>query len=101
MEETLSLLRRRLAALEPAGARREQMAFGLGLTLIDDMLAGGLGRGGLHEILPAAEADASAGRISISSPIARALIGKATGDSVEVNTPGGSRAYEILKIAFI
>jgi protein ImuA len=60
MEETLSLLRRRLAALEPAGARRERMAFGLGLTLIDDMLAGGLVHGGLHEILPAAEADASA-----------------------------------------
>ncbi|MGY6706712.1 MAG: ImuA family protein [Rhizobiaceae bacterium] len=60
MEETLSLLRRRLAALDPAGARREQAAFGLGLTSIDDALAGGLARGGLHEILPAADADAAA-----------------------------------------
>lgn len=60
MEETLALLRRRLAALEPAGARQEQLAFGLGLALVDDALAGGLVRGGLHEILPAAEADAAA-----------------------------------------
>ncbi|WP_210257378.1 ImuA family protein [Chelativorans sp. ZYF759] len=60
MEETLSFLRRRLAALEPAGARREQTAFGLGLAQIDDALAGGLVRGGLHEILPVAEADATA-----------------------------------------
>lgn len=47
-----------------------------------------------------AEADASAGRISISSPIARALIGKEEGDTVEVAAPGGSRSYEILKVRF-
>jgi transcription elongation factor GreA len=38
------------------------------------------------------------GRISISSPISRALIGKSVGDSIEVNAPGGSKAYEILAI---
>lgn len=46
------------------------------------------------------EADASAGRISISSPIARALIGKEVGDSIEVTTPGGSTAYEVLGFKF-
>lgn len=47
------------------------------------------------------EADASAGRISISSPIARALIGKEVGDSIEVAAPGGARAYEILSITYV
>jgi transcription elongation factor GreA len=54
-----------------------------------------------YQIVGDPEADASAGRISISSPIARAMIGKAEGDSVEVSAPGGSRSYEILKIAFV
>jgi transcription elongation factor GreA len=40
------------------------------------------------------------GRVSITSPTARALIGKKVGDSVEVNTPGGGKSYEILKVAF-
>ncbi|WP_068315708.1 transcription elongation factor GreA [Polycladidibacter hongkongensis] len=47
------------------------------------------------------EADAKIGRISISSPIARALIGKEVGDSVEVAAPGGARSFEILKVEFI
>ena len=46
------------------------------------------------------EADVKSGKVSISSPIARALIGKAVGDSVEVTTPKGSRSYEILKISW-
>ena len=44
------------------------------------------------------EADVKEGRISISSPIARALIGKSVGESVEVVAPGGSKAYEILAV---
>jgi len=47
------------------------------------------------------EADATKGRISISSPIARALISKSTGDTVEVAAPGGARSYEILKVEFV
>jgi transcription elongation factor GreA len=47
------------------------------------------------------EADAKKGRISISSPIARALIGKGKGDTVEVAAPGGARSYEILKVEFV
>ncbi len=46
------------------------------------------------------EADAKRGRITISSPIARALIGKTAGDTVEVAAPGGARSYEILKVQF-
>ena len=42
----------------------------------------------------------SSGRVGITSPIARALIGKSVGHSVEVNTPGGGKSYEILKIEF-
>ena len=51
-----------------------------------------------YQVVGDPEADASAGRISISSPIARALIGKEVGDSIEVNAPGGSKAYEILAV---
>lgn len=46
------------------------------------------------------ESDADHGKISLTSPIARALIGKAEGDSVEVVTPKGKVSYEILKVAF-
>ncbi|MBJ6986757.1 MULTISPECIES: transcription elongation factor GreA [unclassified Devosia] len=54
-----------------------------------------------YQIVGDPEADASGGRISISSPIARAMIGKEEGDSFEVAAPGGSRGYEILKIRYV
>lgn len=54
-----------------------------------------------YQIVGDAEADASNGRISISSPIARSLIGKEVGDLVEVAAPGGARGYEILDVKFI
>ncbi len=47
------------------------------------------------------EADIEKGLLNIKSPIARALIGKEEGDSVEVHTPGGDRAYEILSISYV
>lgn len=47
------------------------------------------------------EAEPRRGKLSIGSPMARALIGKRVGDVVEVNTPGGSKSYEILKIQFV
>ena len=53
-----------------------------------------------YQIVGDPEADATGGRISISSPIARAMIGKEEGDSFEVAAPGGSRSYEILKIVY-
>jgi transcription elongation factor GreA len=55
----------------------------------------------LYQIVGDAEADISAGRVSISSPIARAMIGKQVGDSIEVVAPGGARGYEILEVRFI
>ena len=54
-----------------------------------------------YQIVGEDEADLKHGKISISSPIARALIGKFAGDVVEVNTPGGAREYEILDIKYV
>jgi transcription elongation factor GreA len=54
-----------------------------------------------YQIVGDQEADVKSGRISISSPIARALIGKEAGDAIEVNAPGGARAYEILRVQFV
>jgi transcription elongation factor GreA len=53
-----------------------------------------------YQIVGDLESDAKQGKISISSPIARALIGKTVGDTVEVAAPGGARSYEILKVQF-
>ena len=54
-----------------------------------------------YQIVGDAEADLTKRMISISSPIARALIGKEAGDSVEVAAPGGARNYEILEVKFV
>jgi transcription elongation factor GreA len=54
-----------------------------------------------YQVVGDPEADASSGRISISSPIARAMIGKGEGDSFEVSAPGGAKSYEIIKIRYI
>jgi transcription elongation factor GreA len=53
-----------------------------------------------YKIVGEDEANLREGKISISSPIARALIGKSKGDSAEVTTPRGARSYEILKVEF-
>jgi len=53
-----------------------------------------------YQIVGEDEADIKAGRISISSPIARALIGKEAGDEVDVVTPGGVKRYEILDVRY-
>ena len=54
-----------------------------------------------YQIVGDDEADLKQGKISISSPIARALIGKFAGDVVEVNTPRGAREYEILDVKYV
>ena len=54
-----------------------------------------------YQIVGDQEADVAAGKISISSPIARALIGKEEGDTVEVAAPKGARSYEILKVQYV
>ncbi|MCW0181523.1 transcription elongation factor GreA [Zavarzinia sp.] len=53
-----------------------------------------------YQIVGVDEADVKAGRLSVSSPVARALIGKTVGDEIEVTTPGGHKSYEILKVHF-
>lgn len=54
-----------------------------------------------YQIVGEAEANIEKGLLNIKSPLARALIGKDEGDSIEVRTPGGDRSYEVLKIEFI
>lgn len=54
-----------------------------------------------YQIVGEAEANIEKGLLNINSPLARALIGKEEGDSVEVKTPGGSKDYEIVKISYI
>jgi transcription elongation factor GreA len=70
--------------------------FGAVVTLVDE----DTDQEKTYQIVGEPEADIEAGRLNIKSPLARALIGKDEGDSVEVNTPGGEKAYEVLKIKF-
>jgi transcription elongation factor GreA len=70
--------------------------FGAIVTLVDEDTE----KESKYQIVGEFESDITKGLISISSPIARALIGKSIGDSVEVATPGGGKSYEIIQIAF-
>ena len=71
--------------------------FGATVTMIDEDTE----QEKVFQIVGETEADVKSGRVSVTSPTARALIGKKVGDSVEVNTPGGGKSYEITKVAFI
>ncbi len=53
-----------------------------------------------YQIVGADESDIKAGLLSITSPLARALIGKSRGDSIEVTTPGGAKSYEIVRVGY-
>jgi transcription elongation factor GreA len=53
-----------------------------------------------YQIVGEPEADVRSGRVSVTSPIARALMGKTVGDTVEVSTPGGGKSYEVLNVMF-
>jgi transcription elongation factor GreA len=70
--------------------------FGATVTLVDE----DTDQKSKYQIVGDLEADFAKGRISISSPLARALIGKTNGDTVEVNTPSGGRSYELMKVEF-
>ena len=72
----------------------ETIKFGATVTLIDE----DTDKKAVWQIVGETEADAKKGRISITSPLARALIGKKKGSSVEVVAPGGAKAYEITKV---
>ena len=71
--------------------------FGATVTLVDE----DTDEEKTYKIVGEYEASIEKGLLNIKSPIARALIGKDEGDSVEVRTPGGDRAYEVLKIAYV
>ena len=71
-----------------------QVKFGATVTVFDEDTE----EEGRYQIVGEHEADVKQGRISVTSPLSRAMIGKEVGDVVEVNTPGGVKSYEILKL---
>ncbi len=81
--------------INPANLRGA-IKFGATVTLVDE----DTDEEKTWQIVGEYEANVENGMLNIKSPIARALIGKEEGDSVEVRTPGGQRSYEILKIVF-
>ena len=74
-----------------------QVKFGATVTVIDEDTEAQA----RYQIVGEHEADVRLGKISIASPISRAMIGKESGEVVEVNTPGGTKAYEIVKVEWI
>jgi transcription elongation factor GreA len=77
-------------------AGSKTIKFGATVTLVDEDTE----EKKTYQIVGDVEADVKSGKISISSPIARALIGKSVGDTVEVAAPGGARSYEIVKVKY-
>jgi len=75
----------------------KQVKFGATVSVIDEDTE----QEARYQIVGDHEADVKLGKISISSPIARAMIGKENGDVVEVNTPTGVKAYEITKVEWV
>ena len=106
-KESQSLNEGRIAELEDKLSRAEvidvsklsgsTVKFGATVTVVDEDTE----EERRYQIVGEAEADVKSGRVSITSPIARALIGKKAGDTVEVKTPGGGKSYEILTVAFV
>src|SRR5207342_2228126 len=103
-KEAQSINEGRIAELEDKLARAEiidvsklsgeTIKFGATVTLIDEDTE----KKTVWQLVGEPEADAKAGKISITSPLARALVGKSKGTSVEVMTPSGAKAYEIKKV---
>jgi transcription elongation factor GreA len=86
----------RAEIIDPSKLTGSTVKFGATVTLEDEDSGEKL----KYKIVGEDEADLRAGKISIASPIARALIGKSKGDNAEVTTPKGPRSYEILKVEF-
>jgi transcription elongation factor GreA len=74
-----------------------QVKFGATVSVIDEDTE----EEARYQIVGEHEADVKSGKISLSSPLSRAMIGKEVGDVVEVNTPGGVKAYEIVKLEWV
>ena len=75
----------------------KQVKFGATVSVIDEDTE----EKARYQIVGEHEANVKGGKVSITSPIARAMIGKESGDVVEVNTPGGVKAYEITKVEWV
>ncbi|MGY8992637.1 MAG: transcription elongation factor GreA [Rhodospirillales bacterium] len=105
-KERQGMIEARVGELETKIARAEviditkltgdRVRFGATVTLVDEDTA----KKSTYQIVGADEAEVTEGRLSIASPLSRALIGKEEGDSVEITTPNGIHGYEILKIKF-
>jgi transcription elongation factor GreA len=105
-KEAQSINEGRIADLEDRLSRAEvidvsklsgsTIKFGATVTLIDEDTE----EKKVFQIVGESEADVKKGKVSITSPTGRALIGKKAGDSVEVSTPGGGKSYEVLAVAF-
>jgi transcription elongation factor GreA len=90
LEDKLS----RADVIDVSKLKGDTVTFGATVTLVDE----DTDEKRVWQIVGENEADAKAGRISISSPLARALIGKKKGASVEVMTPKGAKGYEVVKV---
>ncbi len=86
----------RADVIDPA-KMKGPIKFGATVTLIDEDTE----EKKTYQIVGEPEADLERGRLNLRSPLARALIGKEEGDTVDVRTPGGERSYEILTIAYV
>ena len=97
IESRILMVEDRLAraqVIDPSGQSLDQVRFGLTVELEDAET----GEKVTYTILGEDESDAANGRISVTSPVARALLGKGVGDSVTVRVPKGTREFEILQI---
>ena len=86
----------RADVIDPSTLKGKEIRFGATVKLEDE----DTGKENTYQIVGSYEADVDSGKLSVTSPLSRALIGKVVGDSVEVTTPGGSKLYEIIKIQF-
>ncbi|WP_066556432.1 transcription elongation factor GreA [Croceicoccus bisphenolivorans] len=86
----------RAQIIDPASLSGDKIVFGATVTLLDED-----DKPVTYQIVGQTEADAKKGRISYSSPLARALISKKVGDEIEVTVPAGDKFYLVEKIQFI
>ena len=87
----------RADVIEPAKMSGAIIRFGATVDLVDEETD----EERTYQIVGEPEADISNGRLNMRSPLARALIGKEEGDSIEVATPGGTRSYEVLAVRYV
>ncbi len=83
--------------IDPSSLTGDHVKFGAHVRLVDEESE----KESSYQIVGVHEADIKAARLSISSPLAKALIGKKIGETVSVPAPGGDRSYEILDVKFI